>query len=76
MGHISTDTVIKLVKDHLVNRIELNEPQDTIRETCKSCLYSKMTQKPISKELELEASRKIRDEIHTDIRGLAPVETL
>jgi len=44
MGHISMDIAIKLVKDHLVNGIELNESQDTIRETCKSCLYSKMTQ--------------------------------
>jgi len=75
MGHISTDTPIKLVKNHLVDGIELDKLQDTIREICKFCLYSKMTQKPISKGSELEASGKIGDEIHTNVWGPAPVET-
>ena len=75
MGHISTDTAIKLVKNHLVDGIELDKSQDTIREICKSCLYGKMTQKPISKGSELEASGKIEDKIHTGVWGPAPVET-
>jgi len=34
-----------------------------------------MTQKPISKVLEIEASGKTGDEIHTDVWGPAPIET-
>ena len=58
MGYISTDAATKLVKNHLVDRIELDESQDTPKEMCKSCLHSRMTQKPISKVLEIEASEK------------------
>ena len=34
-----------------------------------------MTRKPISKALEMEASGKTGDEIHTDVWGPAPIET-
>ena len=75
MGYISVDIATKLVKDHLVDEIELNESQDTLKEMYKLCLYGKMTQKPISKVLEMEASRKTEDEIHTNVQGPAPIET-
>ena len=75
MGHISTDVATKLVKDHLVDRIELDKSQDIPKEMCKSYLHSRMTQKPISKVLEIEASGKTGDEIHTDVWGPAPIET-
>ena len=75
MGHISTDAATKLVKDYLVDRIELNESQDTPKKMCKSCLYSRITRKLISKTLEIEASGKTGDEIYTDVWGPALIET-
>jgi len=42
---------------------------------CKSYLHGRMTQKPISKVLEMEASGKTGDEIHTDVWGPALIET-
>jgi len=74
IGHISTDAATKLVKDHLVDGIELDESQDIPKKMCKSCLHGRMTQKPISKVLEIEASEKMEDEIHTNVWGLALIE--
>jgi len=74
IGYISTNAATKLVKDHLVDRIKLDESQDTPKKMCKSCLYGRMTRKPISKVLEMEASGKMEDKIHTDVWGPAPIE--
>ena len=41
MDHISTDAATKLVKNHLVDGIELDESQDTPKEMCKSCVTKK-----------------------------------
>jgi len=43
MDYISTDAATKLVKDYLVDEIELNKSQDTPKEMYKSCLHSRMT---------------------------------
>jgi len=67
IGYISTDAATKLVKDHLVDGIELDKSQDTPKEMYKSCLYSKITRKSIFKAIEIRTSGKIEDEIYTDM---------
>ena len=75
IGHILTDAATKLVKNHLVDGIELDKSQDTPKKICKSCLHGRMTQKSIFKAIEMRTSGKIEDEIYTNIWGPAPIET-
>ena len=75
MGHLPIDAAKKLIKDQLVDGIELDETAHAPADTCKSCLHGRMTRKPISKTTEREAQGEVGDEIHTDVWGPAPVET-
>ncbi|KAJ7080041.1 hypothetical protein C8R44DRAFT_578804, partial [Mycena epipterygia] len=75
MGHIPVDAAKKLVKNQLVEGLELDETQPISTDECKSCLHGRMTRKPISKGTERQAAGEMGDEIHTDVWGPAPVET-
>jgi hypothetical protein len=44
--------------------------------TCNSCLYAKMIRKPISKEQMISQAEAFGKEIHSDLWGPSPVETI
>ena len=63
-----------LVKKRLVKEIELDpEVEATV---CESCEWAKGQRKQISKVQEGERSTAVGDEIHSDLWGPAPVETI
>ena len=43
---------------------------------CESCIYAKVTQKPVAKVQEAEWANKLGGEVHTDLWGPAPVATI
>ncbi|KAK0224771.1 hypothetical protein EDD85DRAFT_749268, partial [Armillaria nabsnona] len=47
MGHLPVDAVKKLVKDQLVNGLELVEGSPTLKNQCPSCLHGRMTRKAV-----------------------------
>jgi hypothetical protein len=75
MGHLPMEAAKKLVKNELVEGIELDETGPTLEDNCKSCLHGRMTRKPISKATERAATGNIGDEVHTDVWGPATIET-
>ena len=74
MGHISPGVAKKMVEDNFVDRVKLNESSDI---WCSdSCEYAKAHRKPIQKEWELPCASNLGEEIHLDVWGLAPVQTI
>ena len=74
MGHISPGVVKKMVEDNLVDRVKLDELSN-IR-SCDSCEYAKAHRKPIWKEQKLPHASNLGEETHSDMWGLAPVQTI
>jgi transposase InsO family protein len=75
MGHIPVDAAKNLVKNQLVEGVELDDTQPISKEECKSCLAGRMTRKPISKSNEHAPAGVMGDEVHSDVWGPAPTET-
>jgi hypothetical protein len=73
MGHIAPEAAKRLVKDGLVDGIELDESVEM--KSCDSCAYAKSTRKPIRKDTEKPRAKAMGDEIHSDLWGPAPVRT-
>ena len=74
LGHISLKSTQKLVKDGFVTGLKL-EPTSNADIFCESCIYAKATCKMVPKAREGKCTAKFGDEIHTDVWGLAPVES-
>ena len=62
------------MKKGLVLGINLNNSEPL--KVCELCKYVKMTQKPIQHECEGKHAKNIGDEVHMDIWGASPVETM
>src|SRR6201999_283973 len=75
MGHISMQAAERLVKDGLVEGITLEKGGGS-RKDCESCAYAKLTRKPIRKERQEPPAEKFGDEIHSDLWGPSPTETI
>jgi transposase InsO family protein len=75
LGHVPKEAAQKLVKNEIVSRLELDETGPTYEKECESCLHGRMTRKAISKPSEREATGEVGDEVHTDVWGLASIET-
>lgn len=46
------------------------------RRFCEACVYAKATRKPVAKERAGERAKEFAAEVHTDVWGPAPVQTL
>src|ERR1700678_4098222 len=75
MGHIAPEAAKTLIKKGLVEGFKLDE-SSTMPYTCDSCEYGKTHRKPIKKEREAPRAAKIGDEIHSDVWGPSPVQTI
>lgn len=76
MGHISPKVARHMVTKGFVTGVKLDNEglQDIF---CESCVYAKATRKPVTKKRE-EGSRakKFGEEVHSDLWGPAPVQSL
>ena len=74
LGHIAADTIRALVRNHAIDGIELIDDGSPI--ICDSCEYAKMTRKVILKERKAPPAKRFGDEIHTDLWGPSPINSL
>jgi transposase InsO family protein len=74
LGHISHDRAKLLLAKGLVEGVRLEA--DSEASVCESCEWAKSTRKAISKVREGERCAAVGDEIHSDLWGPSPVETL
>ncbi|KAJ3739967.1 hypothetical protein DFH05DRAFT_1362102, partial [Lentinula detonsa] len=74
LGHISHEAARTLVNKGLVLGVELEE--DSVATVCEPCERAKMTRKPIRRVREGDRAAAVGNEIHSDVWGPAPVETI
>ena len=74
LGHVSHDRARLLVKKGLVKGIELEEDGDVV--ICESCEWAKGQRKAVTKIREEDRRTAVGDEIHSDLWGPAPVESI
>ena len=74
LGHISHDRAKFLVKKGLVEGVTLEAGDKSV--VCESCEWAKGTRKQISKVREDERRTAVGEEIHSDLWGKAPVESI
>src|SRR6202167_4689764 len=74
MGHISPEVAKNLVEEGRVEGVKLDK-SSTIR-SCDSCKYAKAHRKPIRKERQMPRAASLGEEVHTDVWGLSPVQTI
>ena len=75
MRHISAGVACHLVDNSFVTGVCLELKSSGEPFFCKSCVYTKATQKPVPKACEGERATKFGDKIYSDLWGPAPVET-
>ena len=74
LGHVSHDRARFLVKKGLIEGIELEADGDVV--ICESCEWAKGQRKSVTKVREEERRTAVGDEIHSDLWGPAPVESI
>jgi hypothetical protein len=74
LGHISQERVKFLINKGLVDGVRLEA--DSTPTVCDSCEWAKATRKPVTKVREGERRTAVGDEIHSDLWGPSPVETI
>jgi hypothetical protein len=74
MGHISHDDLCMMVKDGIVNGIDLD--MDSKPEFCNVCIKAKVTQKPFLKKSMSNRVKAYGDKVSTDVWRPAQVESL
>jgi hypothetical protein len=74
LGHISANAIHTLIHNHAIECIQLID--DGLPVICDSCEYAKMTHKIILKERTAPPAKRFGDEIHTDLWGPSPVNSL
>ena len=75
LGHISPTIAKKLVKEGMVKGVVLGDDRD-LDGICESCEYSKATRKVIKKERQDPLAPNFGDEVHSDLWGPSPTETI
>jgi len=71
----STLTHVLLIFTNAITGVQLvDNPSAPF--TCDSCDYAKLTRKPIRKERQAPLAKVFGDEVHTDVWGPAPVQSL
>ena len=74
MGHILMGVAHRLVKNGFVTGVSLELTPSGNPFFCESCVYAKVTWKPIPKAHKGEQATKFGDEVHSDLWGPAPVK--
>jgi Reverse transcriptase (RNA-dependent DNA polymerase)/gag-polypeptide of LTR copia-type len=74
LGHVSHDRAKHLVTKGLVEGVMLEAGSEAV--VCESCEWAKGTRKQMSKVREDERRTAVGDEIHSDLWGKAPVESI
>lgn len=74
LGHISANAIRALVRNHAIEGIELIDNGSPF--ICDSCEYAKLTRKVILKERQAPPAKRFGDEIHTDLWGPSPINSL
>ncbi|KDQ55541.1 hypothetical protein JAAARDRAFT_133802 [Jaapia argillacea MUCL 33604] len=74
MGHIIPEAVKLLVAEGLITGVQLDPLSKAV--FCESCMFAKSTWKPFPKERMRECVKAYSEEIHSDLWGPGPVETL
>ena len=75
MGHITPEAAKALVDKGLVEGFKLDETSK-MPSICSSCKYGKAHRKAVRKECEAPKAEKIGDEVHCDVWGPSPVQTI
>ena len=74
LGHISADAIRALIRNHAIEGIDLIDDGSPI--ICDSCEHAKMTRKIILKERKAPPAKRFGDEVHTDLWGPSPINSL
>ena len=74
LGHVSHERAKLLVKKGLIEGIDLES--DVEATVCESCEWAKGERKSITKVREGERRTAVGDEVHSDLWGPAPVESI
>jgi GAG-pre-integrase domain len=74
LSHISIDTIHSLIKNNVIGGIKLTNDLDEF--ACDSCKYGKATRKVIQKEWVAPFASSFGDEIHMDVWGPSPTNSL
>ena len=74
LGHISPDTARKVAMKGFMTEVKIIESPSGHPFFCESCIYAKVTCKPMVKIREGEWASAFGDEVHSDLWGPAPVE--
>ncbi|KAF8229592.1 hypothetical protein L208DRAFT_1067534, partial [Tricholoma matsutake] len=74
MGHVSHSAARVLVRKKLMSGIELDELSKP--SVCESCEWAKGVRKEIQRTHDGDRATAVRDEVHSDLWGPAPVETI
>ena len=74
LGHVSHDRAKLLANKRLVQGVTLEPGTEAV--TCESCEWAKGQRKKVSKIREDERCKAVGDEIHSDLWGKAPIESL
>ena len=74
MGHIAADSIRALVRSNAIQGISLTDNGQPFY--CESCEYAKTTRKAIKKEREGAQASAFGEEIHSDLWGPSPLQTL
>jgi len=74
MGHVSHSAARALVRKKLVSGIELDESSKP--SVCESCEWVKGVRKEIQRTRNGDRAATVGDEVHSDLWGPAPVETI
>jgi len=74
LGHVVANSIRTLVCFQAIQGISLIDDGHPIY--CESCEYAKTTRKAIKKECEGVLAKSFGEEIHTDIWGLSPLNTI
>ena len=75
MGHIAPEAAKTSVTKGLVEGFKLDD-SSKMPGTCDSCEYGKAHRKPIKKEREALRAGKIGEEVHSDVWGPSPIQTI
>ena len=75
MGHIAPEAAKALVNKGLVEGIKLDQSSKML-DVCSSCEYGKAHRKAVRKKCEAPRAVKIGDEIHSNVWGPSPVQTI
>jgi len=74
LGHVSHDRARLLVRKGLIEGVELEPNEEPA--VCESCEWAKGERKSVTKVREGERRTAVGDEIHSDLWGPAPVESI